>query len=286
MRGQSATIVYVSPRKRHCDLPPVPDLHDQRFCRACNMPLPLSHFIPGQRRFFCREHFFHMRQRPYKARIRNDPPTAVAHAMWKTTWKDAKTVFDFDRIHLTVGAIIAMFSLDKWQHMVNFLNMREFDHKPNVGIVPVKPQYPVSVNNYAIVPKDLRLSLHKVYRRFGSAAYTNRLEAVSPIVFENMGIPPAPPRPLPPPCPTEPPTTPLAERSAAESLLPGDHTHDGLDVGVHVVMNPGEGNLHEQITVQDRINSWKWTPEWRIRADAQRAEEEAVRAKLHCAGGA
>ena len=44
----------------HCyhKLPPVPDIDGQRWCRACQVKLPVSAFPTGKRRYLCRKHLW------------------------------------------------------------------------------------------------------------------------------------------------------------------------------------------------------------------------------------
>ena len=85
---------------RLAKLPPVPDLHDRRYCRACQCTLPLSAFPSGTRRYLCRKHVWVRIQQPSKRRKLADSHKQQLCTLWKTCWSDAKRTFKRERILL------------------------------------------------------------------------------------------------------------------------------------------------------------------------------------------
>ena len=79
-------------------LPPVPDLDNRRYCRACQCTLPLSAFPSGTRRFLCKRHIWQRIQQPSKRRTNNSK--RKLWTLWKKCWTDAKKTFKHDRILL------------------------------------------------------------------------------------------------------------------------------------------------------------------------------------------
>ena len=80
-------------------LPPVPDLDNRRYCRACQCTLPLSAFPSGTRRFLCKRHIWQRIQQPSKRRANNSHKRKLWR-LWKKCWTDAKKTFKHDRILL------------------------------------------------------------------------------------------------------------------------------------------------------------------------------------------
>ena len=80
-------------------LPPVPDLDNRRYCRACQCTLPLSAFPSGTRRFLCKRHIWQRIQQPSKRRTNNSHKRKL-WTLWKKCWTDAKKTFKHDRILL------------------------------------------------------------------------------------------------------------------------------------------------------------------------------------------
>ena len=82
-------------------LPPVPDLNNRRYCRACQCTLPLSAFPSGTRRFLCKRHIWQRIQQPSKRRaLANNSHKRMLWTLWKKCWTDAKRTFKHDRILL------------------------------------------------------------------------------------------------------------------------------------------------------------------------------------------
>ena len=71
-------------------LPPVPDLDNRRYCRACECTLPLAAFPSGTRRFLCKRHIWERVQQPSKRRaLANNKHKKQLWTMWKKCWTDA-----------------------------------------------------------------------------------------------------------------------------------------------------------------------------------------------------
>ena len=81
-------------------LPPVPDLDNRRYCRACQCTLPLSAFPSGTRRFLCKRHIWQRIQQPSKRRGMANNSKRKLWTLWKKCWTDAKKTFKHDRILL------------------------------------------------------------------------------------------------------------------------------------------------------------------------------------------
>ena len=82
-------------------LPPVPDLDNRRFCRACGCTRPLSAFPSGPRRFLCKKHIWQRIQQPSKRRaMANNSHKRKLWTLWKKCWTDAKRTFKHERILL------------------------------------------------------------------------------------------------------------------------------------------------------------------------------------------
>ena len=82
-------------------LPPVPDVDDRRYCRACQCTLPLSAFPSGTRRFLCKRHIWQRIQQPSKRRaLANNKHKKLLWTMWKKCWTDARKTFKRERILL------------------------------------------------------------------------------------------------------------------------------------------------------------------------------------------
>ena len=82
-------------------LPPVPDLDNRRFCRACECTLPISAFPSGTRRFLCKKHIWQRIQQPSKRRaLANNSHKRKLWTLWKKCWTDAKKMFKHERILL------------------------------------------------------------------------------------------------------------------------------------------------------------------------------------------
>ena len=84
----------------HAKLPPVPDLDNRRFCRACETTLPVAAFPPGKRRYLCSRHLWLRVKKPSKQRAHADPRQRLVDKLWKRGWADAKTVFGHPRVAL------------------------------------------------------------------------------------------------------------------------------------------------------------------------------------------
>ena len=82
-------------------LPPVPDVDDRRYCRACECTLPLAAFPSGARRFLCKRHIWQRIQQPSKRRtLANNKHKKLLWTMWKKCWTDARKTFKRERILL------------------------------------------------------------------------------------------------------------------------------------------------------------------------------------------
>ena len=81
-------------------LPPVPDLENRRYCRACQSTLPVSAFPSGKRRYLCKRHIWERVQRPSKQRALAKADKRRLWTLWKTCWCDAKRTFKHKRILL------------------------------------------------------------------------------------------------------------------------------------------------------------------------------------------
>ena len=81
-------------------LPPMPDLDNRRFCRACQISLPMSSFPSGKRRYLCKRHLWERVQRPSKQRALAKADKRRLWTLWKTCWCDAKRTFKHKRILL------------------------------------------------------------------------------------------------------------------------------------------------------------------------------------------
>ena len=81
-------------------LPPVPDLENRRYCRACQIMLPVSAFPSGKRRYLCKRHIWERVQRPSKQRALAKADKRRLWTLWKTCWCDAKRTFKHKRILL------------------------------------------------------------------------------------------------------------------------------------------------------------------------------------------
>ena len=82
-------------------LPPVPDVDNRRFCRACQCMLPVSAFPSGTRRFLCKRHVWERIQQPSKRRaLAKNSHERRLWTLWKKCWSDAKRTFKRERILL------------------------------------------------------------------------------------------------------------------------------------------------------------------------------------------
>ena len=81
-------------------LPPVPDLENRRYCRACQIMLPVSAFPAGKRRYLCKRHIWERVQRPSKERARANVDKRRLWTIWKTCYHDAMRTFKHRRILL------------------------------------------------------------------------------------------------------------------------------------------------------------------------------------------
>ena len=81
-------------------LPPVPDLENRRYCRACQIMLPVMAFPAGKRRYLCKRHIWERVQRPSKERARANVDKRRLWTIWKTCYHDAMRTFKHRRILL------------------------------------------------------------------------------------------------------------------------------------------------------------------------------------------
>ena len=107
LKMPTCTFPQIHPQDNQADyplkskLPPVPDLDNRRFCRACGCTRPLSAFPSGKRRFLCKNHIWQRVQQPSKQRaMAKDSHKRKLWTLWKKCWTDAKRTFKHERILL------------------------------------------------------------------------------------------------------------------------------------------------------------------------------------------
>ena len=83
-----------------CKLPPVPDVNNNRFCRACRASLHVDAFPPGKRGYLCRRHTWLRNEKPSMDRALADPRKKLLRVLWRRRWVDAKKAFGHTRIAL------------------------------------------------------------------------------------------------------------------------------------------------------------------------------------------
>ena len=148
------------PRDR---LPPVPDLDNRRFCRACQASLPVEAFPPGKRRYLCRRHNWLRNKKPSMDRARADPRKKLLRALWRRSWSDAKLAFGHPRIALKMGEIAQAFEKHEWPQ------------ESAIALVPANPTQLLSLNNLVVVESNARRQLLRAYRQGGETEYVSAL---------------------------------------------------------------------------------------------------------------
>ena len=198
---------------RH-ELPPVPDLDNRRFCRACEAPLPIAQFPPGKRRYLCSRHLWLRVKRPSKQRALADPRRRLVDKLWKRCWEDAKTVFGHPRVALRQRDVASVLFGpgvgDGVGEGVGFGAARPhgpavekgtasgigqgaeicFDGgieegieegitkgtDPAIALLPADPAQLLARDNLAVVGNTARRRLLRAYRQGGGPAYASALE--------------------------------------------------------------------------------------------------------------
>ena len=135
-----------SPARPYAKLPPVPDLGNHRFCRACGKTLPVEAFPAGRRRYLCRRHMYLRVKKPSKERALADPHKKLLWALWKRCWGDARRVFG-----------------------------QECAVPPGGAESAENPTQPVSRANVVVVDRGARRGLLAAFRGGGAARYGEEL---------------------------------------------------------------------------------------------------------------
>jgi hypothetical protein len=149
-------------------LPPVPDLNNQRFCRACEASLPVEAFQRGKRRYLCRRCDWLRNKKPYVDRAHADPHQKLLRLLWKRGWEDAKNTFK----HLGVSLVLKDIETALvGQNAPRGQNARKSD----IALVPQKPTQLLSRDNLAVVEKNARRQLLRAYRQGGETEYVSAL---------------------------------------------------------------------------------------------------------------
>ena len=152
-------------------LPPVPDLGNRRFCRACEKTLPIEAFPAGTRRYLCRRHMYLRVKKPSKERALADPHKKLFWVLWKRCWSDARRVFGQAGVGVTQGEIAATLAgLNASSGVV------DDNTQHNLAVIPKDPTQPVSRANMVIVGCGDRKRLIKVLRKDGAVKYQEELE--------------------------------------------------------------------------------------------------------------
>ena len=149
-------------------LPPVPDLDNRRFCRACEAMLPIEAFPRGKRRYLCKRHMWLRVKKPSKERARADPHKKLLSVLWKRCWNDAKTAFGHSHIALLqrdIAAVLAGFDFGK---DVN-------SETGAIALLPADPAQLLSRENHIVVENAARRELLRVYQRGGAEKYAAAL---------------------------------------------------------------------------------------------------------------
>ena len=191
-------------------LPPVPDLENRRYCRACQIMLPVSAFPAGKRRYLCKRHIWERVQRPSKERARANVDKRRLWTIWKTCYHDAMRTFKHRRILLlqrdiqqTLAQIDAVADFvesnadvnqDVHQEAVSAeLAEASPEFKPGVhqeavsaesaqsnaiAFMPANPEQQLSRDNVVIVDKTARRVLLQAFREGGAQKYISELGAL------------------------------------------------------------------------------------------------------------
>ena len=153
------------PRDR---LPPVPDLDNHRFCRACQASLPVEAFPPGKRRYLCRRHTWLRNKKPAMERARANPHKHLLRVLWRRSWTDAKHVFGHPRIALKMREITQAFEKHEFGE--------EGPQESAIALVPANPTQLLSHGNLVVVENNARRQLLRAYRQGGETEYASALE--------------------------------------------------------------------------------------------------------------
>ena len=178
IEGTTAAAEPQSPARPHPKLPPVPDLGNRRFCRACGKTLPVEAFPAGKRRYLCRRHLYLRVKRPSKLRALADPRRRLLWALWKRCWGDARRVFGQAGVGVTQGEIAATLAgLDMSECAVPSGGVEDpnIANIANIAILPEDPTQPVSRANVVVVDRGARRGLLAAFRGGGAARYGEEL---------------------------------------------------------------------------------------------------------------
>ena len=169
----------------HAKLPPVPDLDNRRFCRACQAVLPVEAFPLGKRRYLCRRHMWLRVKKPSKERARADPHRKLLSVLWKRCWNDAKTTFGQARVALLQRDIAKVLSeLDFEGGGVTGVFLDKVQGaacdtadpaKSVIAFLPENPARLLSHENFVIVDMDVRRDMLRAYRDGGVERYEQAL---------------------------------------------------------------------------------------------------------------
>ena len=163
----------------HAKLPPVPDLDNRRFCRACQAVLPVEAFPLGKRRYLCRRHMWLRVKKPSKERARADPHRKLLSVLWKRCWNDAKTTFGHARIALLqrdIAKVLSGFDSGKGVHSKPpTIKSKTGAAEPAIALLPVNPSQLLSQENHVVVEIDARRDMLRAYREGGMEQYVEEL---------------------------------------------------------------------------------------------------------------
>ena len=164
---------------RLAKLPPVPDLDDRRYCRACQSTLPLSAFPSGTRRYLCRKHVWVRIQQPSKRRKLADSHKQQLCTLWKTCWSDAKRTFKRERILLLQRDIETALALLQGSGKGGSGKGPPAAHRQlgalQMALMPCDPERHLSRDNVVVVDKNARRALLRAFRQGGAARYVSAL---------------------------------------------------------------------------------------------------------------
>jgi hypothetical protein len=149
-------------------LPPVPDLNNNRFCRACRASLHVDAFPPGKRRYLCRRHTWLRNKKPSMDRALADPRKKLLRVLWRRCWVDAKKAFGHTRI--------ALLQRDIAKALSGFDFGEERSHESAIALVPANPTQLLSHNNLVVVENNARRHLLRAYLQGGETEYVSALE--------------------------------------------------------------------------------------------------------------
>ena len=178
-----------TPPTHHEILSPVPDLDNQRWCRACQTRLPLSAFPSGKRRYLCRRHMWERSQKPHRERKLKENGSRNVCRLWRRCWEDSKVSFGQSRISLIqrdVAGLIAQ--LDASNLTTDFdgsssddcdvCTLIRMDIGKHVAIMPADPVHLLSPENAVVVDMAGRRKLLSAFKAGGREHYTTALAAL------------------------------------------------------------------------------------------------------------